>query len=142
MEIINQPNIKNQVLGKWLNRIVESHEYCAYCGKQKKAYIRPGDGHLFPMDCMCARELKNFTCSLEGSLGAQEGIIRAQYKITERCQQEKNRKTTFDEAKYIAESNEVLEMIEEGISQIKNRNLKWLNANHREGVEHVNRQTD
>ncbi len=123
MEIVNQPNIKNQVLGKWLNRIYPSHEYCKYCGEQKKVYIRP-DGKLFPMDCMCERELRNLTNNVEGSLGAREGIIRCQYKITERRQQEKNRKITFGEEKYLSESNEVLDEIERGINKIKNRNLK------------------
>lgn len=134
MEVLNQPSIKNQVLGKWLNRVCDSHEYCQYCGTLKKDYIRPSDGKLFPMDCMCERELKNLTCGIEGQLGACEGIFRAQYKIAERRQQEKNRKATFEEERYLAESNEALDEIERGISEIKNRNLKWHNANSREGV--------
>lgn len=126
MQTLKNPGTKQQVLGKWLGRLVDSHEFCRYCGQRKKDYINPATKRLHPLDCMCERVLKN----LEET---KTGIVNTQYQIEQRIAQDKT-KMSSEEKKYMIESEQVLGEINLSISEMRQRGAR-LNANHREGAE-------
>jgi len=112
MQIASQENKGIKTLDKWMTRLLDSHEYCQYCGKRKKEYLRPKDGKLFPLNCMCDRILEN----LEKT---KIGILLAQFK-TRKQVGHKEEKLSGNNKAYVAECEQHIEDINWQIWAMKN----------------------
>lgn len=109
MQSLNKPMAVKEVLGKWLGRIVDSHEKCKYCGKPKKDYINPDTGELVPLKCICEKELENL-------IDARDGILKAQVNVQEKYNY--NPKKYSEEDKWFMKgSNENLDRLNDNIDK-------------------------